>query len=292
MTLLQLILNGVINASIFSILAVGFGIVYRSLRFFYITFGAIYIIAPYMVVAGMNVIGLPMPVSILIGLIIGILIGVLMERAVFLPLERAGATAAVLFVASLALYIIIVNLIALTFGNEIKILSKGLEPTYSIGALILTRIQVIQFFTGGLIVTAFWFIIRNNTLMKGIWAMGETPNLVLALGLPYESMRMILFALSSAFASAASLLVTLELGIDPHVGMRALLTGAVAVFVGGVEVFWGWIGGAVILALLQSFVVWQFSANWNDLITFGILIVTLLFRPQGLFSPKKRREER
>ena len=46
------------------------------------------------------------------------------------------------------------------------------------------------------------------------------------------------------------------------------------------------------LAVLQSIAVWQFSASWNDLITFGILIVTLLFRPQGLFSPKKRREER
>ncbi|MBW2647453.1 MAG: hypothetical protein JRE23_15015 [Deltaproteobacteria bacterium] len=128
--------------------------------------------------------------------------------------------------------------------------------------------------------------------MKGIWAMGETPDLVMVLGLPYKLMRMLIFALSSVFAGIASLLVALDVGIDPHVGMHALLTGAVAVLVGGVDVYRGWIGGAVLLAVLQSIAVWQFSARWNDLITFGILIVTLLFRPQGLFSPKKRREER
>jgi len=289
---LQLILNAIVNASIFSLLAVGFGLVYRSLRFFHIAFGAVYIISSYAVVAGMNMAGFPLFVSLLSGVLIGAIAGVLMDRAVYLPLEKAGATVSVLFIASLGIYIVTVNLIALTFGNELKIILKDIEPSFSFGALMITRIQIIQFFTGWMIITAFWFTIRKNTFIKGIWAMGETPDLVVALGLPYEFMRTVAFVLSSVFAGTASLLVALDVGIDPHVGMHALLIGAVAVFVGGVDVFWGWVGAAVLLALIQNIAVWQFSARWNDLITFGILIVTLLFRPQGLFSPKKRREER
>ena len=290
--LLQLIFNGIVNAAIYSLLAVGFGLVYRSLRFFYIAFGAVYIVASYAVFALANMAGLPLFVSIILGVLIGAIAGVLMDKSVYLPLEKKRASTSVLFIASLGIYILVVSLVALFFGNEIKILSKGIEPSFSIGALVITRMQVVQFFVGWLIVIGFWLIIRKNNLMKGIWAMGETPDLVMVLGLPYKLMRMLIFALSSVFAGIASILVALDVGIDPHVGMHALLTGAVAVLVGGVDVYRGWIGGAVLLALLQSIAVWQFSARWNDLITFGILIVTLLFRPQGLFSPKKRREER
>ncbi|MFQ5901307.1 MAG: branched-chain amino acid ABC transporter permease [Thermodesulfobacteriota bacterium] len=290
--LIQLLLNALVNAAIYTLLAVGFGLVYRSMRFFHIAFGAVYITASYAVIAGVDLSGLPLYLSIIAGVIIGAMTGVVMDRIVYLPLEKRGATAGILFIASLGIYILFVNLIALIFGNEVKILSKGIEPSFSIGSLVITRMQIVQFLVGWMLVIVFWLLIRKNTFMKGIWAMGETPTLVKVLGLPYGFMRTVVFLLSSIFAGVASLLVALDVGIDPNVGMNALLTGAVAVIVGGVDKYWGWIGGAVILAVLQSIAVWQFSARWNDLITFGILIVVLLFRPQGLFSPKKRREER
>jgi len=290
--LLQLLLNAIVNASIYSLLAVGFGLVYRSMRFFHIAFGAVYIIASYAVIAGLAISGFPLIFAIAAGVLVGALSGVVMDKTVYLPLERTGATPNILFIASLGIYILIVNLIALFFGNEVRILLRGIEPSLSIGSFIITRMQIVQFLVGWVIIILFWFIIRKNTFMKGIWALGETPTLVRVLGLPYGLMRTVVFALSSAFAGTASLLIALDVGIDPHVGMQALLTGAVAVIVGGVDVYWGWIGGAIILAVVQSMAVWQFSSRWNDLVTFGILIVVLLFRPQGLFSPRKRREER
>ena len=80
-------------------------------------------------------------------------------------------------------------------------------------------------------------------------------------------------------------------GMDPHVGMHYLLLGSVAVFFGGVDRYWAWGAGAMLLAALQSLAVWKFSAQWTDLVTFGVLIFVLLFRPQGLFGLRKRLEE-
>lgn len=288
----QLFLNAIVNAAIYSLLAVGFGLVYRSLRFFHIAFGAVYVVSSYGVIAVMSTVGFPPYLSVLMGLLIGLAAGLLMEKGVYLPLEKIGASSAVFFIASLGIYIVAVNLVALFFGNDVKVLSSGIEPSMSLGWLVLTKMQLVQFFAGWTIIGVTWAIIRKNNFMRGIWAMGETPDLIRVLGLPYENMRSLILVLSSLFAGIASLLVALDVGIDPHVGMNALLTGAVAVLVGGVETYWGWIGGAVLLAILQGLAVWQFSAKWNDLLTFGALVFTLLFRPQGLFSPKKRREER
>lgn len=289
--LLQLLVNGIINASIYCLLSVGFGILYRSMRFFNITLGAVYILASYTVFASLKWAGFPLGVSIAIGIAAACFFGVITDRVVFYPLEKKGAGGGVLLIASLGIYILIVNLIALVFGNEVKILSKGIEPSFSIAHIIIIRMQAIQFLAGWAIVIILWIVIRKNTLMKGIWAMGKTPALVRVLGLPYKLMRTIVFLLSSAFVGLASILVTLDVGIDPHCGMNAFLIGAVAMIAGGIDTFWGWIGGAVLIALLQSISIWKFSAEWNDLIMFGILIITLLFRPQGLFSPAKRKEE-
>lgn len=293
MTLLfQLILNGLVNAAVFSLLAIGFGLVFRSLRFLHIAFGAVYIVAGYAMFTGLNLLGLSLLLSLFIGVFVAVSLGILVDRSVYLPLQRTGGSGGVLLVASLGIYIFILNFMVLIFGNEVKILTSGIEPSLSIGSLLLTRIQIIQVVTGGVLIASFWLASIKNRFIKAMWAMGENPDLVLVLGVPYHLMRLVLFVLSSLFAGTASILTALDVGMDPHVGMHALLTGAVAVLVGGVEIFWGWIGGAVLLALLQSIAVWQFSAKWNDLITFSILIVVLLIRPQGLFSPRKRSEER
>ncbi len=289
--LLQLVLNAVVNASIYALLAVGFGIVYRSLRFFHLAFGAVYVVAAYGTISVAGHIGMPITLCLFIGLLIGLILSETINRGIYLPLENRGAQSGVLLIASLGIYILTVNAIALVFGNEVKIISRWIEPSYALGTVVITRLQIMQFIVGWSCIAAFWLFTKTNTLMKGIWAMGETPNLVIVLGLPYDLLRTLAFSLSSLFAGIASLLVTMDVGITPYAGMPALLTGAIAVIVGGVDVFWGWILSAIILALLQSLAVWQFSARWNDLITFGLLIATLIFRPQGLFSPKKRREE-
>lgn len=285
---LQLLLNSLVSASIYSLLAIGFGIVYRSLRFFYIAFGAIYLISSFSVYLMLEI---PLFIAVTIGILCTVIIGLASDRIIYLPLERIGIGSGGLLIASLGVYIIMVNCIALIWGNELKLLSKGVEPSLSLGSIIITRIQLIQFILGWGLVILFWLLIRKNIMMKGIWAMGETPTLIKVIGLPYGFMRSLIFILSSFFGGVASLLTTFELGIEPHVGMHALLTGAVAVLVGGIDQFWGWIGGALLLAIFQSIAVWLFASKWIDMITFSIFIFTLIFRPQGLFSPKKRREE-
>jgi branched-chain amino acid transport system permease protein len=73
--------------------------------------------------------------------------------------------------------------------------------------------------------------------------------------------------------------------------MSYLLIATVAVLVGGLNSYMGWVCGAMTLAILQSLVVWKFSARWMDLVTFALLVVILLFRPQGLLARLQRVEE-
>ena len=74
-------------------------------------------------------------------------------------------------------------------------------------------------------------------------------------------------------------------------GMPALLTGAVAMIIGGVQVFEGAVVGAFCLGIMQGLIIWKISARWVDAITFVILILFLVFKSEGLLGKRKRIEE-
>ena len=287
--LLQLLINGLVTGALYALVALAFGIVYRSTKVFHLAMGAIYTSAAYGVYVSLR---WGIVTGIIIGILTALTLGFLIERFVYRPLYRKNSSSGVILIASLGVYIFIVNLIALGFGNEVKILSRGIEPSVTFFGIILTRIQLIQFVTGFFVILIWIILLKKLRFFKGIWAMGDEPGLVQVLGLPLWRLRDAVFLLSSFLVAVSSILIALDVGVDPHVGLPAFLLGAVAVLVGGISNFPGWIISAFIIAELQSLIIWKFSARWNDAITFVVLIAVLLLKPQGIFSVKGRMEER
>jgi branched-chain amino acid transport system permease protein len=103
--------------------------------------------------------------------------------------------------------------------------------------------------------------------------------------------RLFVFGIGSGLAGISAILAGLDVGVTPHIGMPALLISAVALIIGGVGTYHGAIIGAFLLGTLQSLIVWQISAKWTDAITFFLLILFLILRPQGLVGTRRRLEE-
>jgi branched-chain amino acid transport system permease protein len=110
-------------------------------------------------------------------------------------------------------------------------------------------------------------------------------------GVEVSHLRVWIFAVGSLFAGIASCLVAIDVGMDPNVGMPALLVSAVSMIVGGIGIFESAAIGGFLIGVIQSLVVWQISARWQEAVTFALLIVFLLFRPQGVLGRRKRIEE-
>lgn len=288
---LQLLTNGLVNGAMFALLAVAFGLVYRSARVFHIAFAGLFLLGPYASYLASAALGFPVLLSIPIGIVAGGLAGWLIEIALYRPFLVRNATPSAVMVASLGAFVVIVNLIALGFGNEVKTIERGLAQRIVIGPVGVTTIQMWQFLIGGAVLATVGTATARVRSFKVIWAMGEEPGLVPVLGLPLHRYRAIVFALSGALGAVAGCLIGYDVGIDPHMGMSYLLIAAVAVLAGGIDSYKGWILGGFAVALLQSLTVWKFSAKWMDLATFAVLIAVLLFRPQGILGVRKRLEE-
>lgn len=289
--ILQVIANGLVAGCVYALVALGFGLIYKTTRVLHFAHGAVYTASAYAFYFFLIPLSLSPLLSIILAFTVGIILGIATEFFLYYPLYKKGAPFAISFIASMGIYLFLINLIAMLFGNEVKILQPGLEKTYQSFGIILTRTQIIEVLVFVVVFIFFYVFMKKSRFGRLIRALSNNPELATVLGINVRKTRLLVFALGSLLASISGLLVALDIGIDPNIGFQAVLVSAIAVIIGGVDVFGGAVLGAFLLGLIQNITVWKLSARWQEAITFGILIIFLLLRPQGLLSHKKRMEE-
>jgi len=289
--LLQLLANGLVTGCLYAFVALGFGLIYNTTRVFHFAHGAVYTGTAYVFYSVLILLGWPVWLGIILALIAAAFLGIAIEVLVYYPLYRKGSSLSVAMMSSLGVYIVLVNLIAMLFGNETKILRPGVEKTYTIGPVILTRVQVWELLAFIVVVPLLYVFIKKTNLGKIIRAVRDDPDLITVLGVDLRQVRLFIFSLGSVLAGLAACLLALDVGIDPHIGLAAILMAAVAVIVGGVSIFEGAVVGAFLLGLLQNLAIWKIPARWEDTITFIVLLLFLLLRPEGILGRRRRLEE-
>jgi branched-chain amino acid transport system permease protein len=286
----QFIVNGLISGSTYAIVAMGFALIYNTTRIFHFAHGAVYTFGAYIFYTFGRVFGFPFPVAVAFSALLTGTLGLLIDAGMYYPLVRRKSPLLTQLLSSIGLYSVIVNVIAIVFGSDPKTLDVSLQPTYRLGSIVLTQIQLIT-----LLVFVILFVLLVTTLYltrlgRTVRAMRDDPELLTVMGVDQLKTRRIIFFVGSLFAAIAAILTGLDVGIDPYAGIGVFLNAAVALIIGGVGNFKGVAFGALGLGLLQSLVVSQTSTRWQEPVTFVVLILFLLWRPHGLFAPHRRVE--
>lgn len=291
MLVFQLLANGLVTGCAHALVALGFALIYNTTRIFHIAHGAVYAVAAYLFYSFYVLWGIPLTGAAFLTVVGATVLGVLIDEVIHVPLDEQDSSMLIHLLSSLGLYIALVNVIAIFYGNQTTVLSSGVGATYSIGGVILTQIQVATVVVAVVLFIGLVVLLRKTRLGQQLRAMRDDPELISVMGLNPRTLRRVVFGLGSALAAVAAILLGLDVGIDPHIGLAAVLNGAVAVIIGGIGLFEGAAVGALVLGLLQSVAVWQASARWQEAVTFGVLILFLLFRPQGILGKQRRVEE-
>lgn len=290
--MLQFLADGFIAGCIYALIGSSFALIYNTTRTFHFAHGAVYTFSAYVFYTASTVWGWPTWLVIVSTLIMTALLGVAVNEIVYRPLLERESSSLVRLLSSLGAHLIIVNLIVMVYGNEIKVPDVGLRPgVFSWGGVTLSRMQLISAVCCLVIFPGLLLLLSATRLGRVIRAMRDDPELVSTLGISPHNVNRGIFALGSTLVSVAAILRGLDVGIEPNSGMAAFLSGAVVVIVGGIGIFQGVILSGLLVGVIQSFAVWQLSARWQDAITFLVLILFLLFRPQGIMGHRRRAEE-
>jgi branched-chain amino acid transport system permease protein len=296
----QLFTNGIIVGSIYALIALGFALIYRTVRFFHFAHGVVYACGAYLAYAvfsrwlliaseGRNY--LTWVAAVLAGVIGAGIIGVLIDQIVYRPLRKKKAPNLVFLLASFGVFIFIQNLIQLIFGAQILTIRTGpVKEGHHIFGAVITDIQILILVVSSLLVVCLWLFVKKTKLGKAMRAVADDRLAASVVGINPESITLAVFAIGSALAGVAGILVSLETNIEPTMGMNAILKGIIASIIGGIGSIPGAMFGGIFLGLAENLGIWKISAGWKDCIAFVILIVFLLLRPSGIMGVKTQGE--
>ena len=284
----QFLINGLITGVLYSLLAIGFALVYNTTRIFHISAAAIYVFAAYVFYVFAAQLGMPILLSGFISVIITMIISLFTEICVYRPLKRRKATLNVTMIASIGVMTVLINIIAMLFGTDTKVISNLILPTFTFGNIIITTPQMYQMGIGLAVIVIFIVFLTMSQYGLLLRALSADDVLCETLGYSIGKIRIVVFLLSGLFIALASCLTVYDVGLDPHMGMTVLINAMVAMIVGGVGRFGTCVIGGLTLGALQSLVVYQFASNWQNAITFIVLLLLLFLRPQGIAGYKQR----
>jgi len=288
----QLIVNGIIAGSIYVLIAIGFTVIYRTVKFFHFAHGVVYAVGAYLVYTFFVLLGLNSVFSFLLSSGLTALLGVGIDRFVYRPLRNRKASTLIFLIASFGVFIFLQNLLQLIFGAQILTLRTGpvVEGHHFWGAVI-TNTQILIIVAGFILFILCWLFIQKTKFGKAIRAVSDDPLGARVVGINSERIIRGVFAIGSALAGAAGILISLETNIEPTMGMNAILKGIVASIIGGIGSIPGALLGGLFLGLAENLGIWKIQAGWKDTIAFAILIIFLLFRPSGIMGVKTEKEQ-
>jgi len=248
---LQFLTNGLIIGILYGLVAIGFSLVYNTTRIFHIAAAALYVVAGYTFYFSFSILNLSLWLSSLLSLVATILLSVLVEITIYRPLDNKKSSLNVVMIASIGVMIILINIIALLFGNESKVLDHNIQKVYHQAGVIITTPQLLQLIIGGAIILAFVFFSRFSKFGLKIKALSNNNELFAVMGFSIQNIRLLVFALSGVFLALGSCLSTYDVGMTPYIGMPILVNAMVAMIIGGVGRFDACVIGGLILGILE-----------------------------------------
>ena len=284
----QFIINGLITGILYSLLAIGFALVYNTTRIFHIAAAGVYVFAAYMFWFFVAEVGLPIMPASLVAIVLTMVLSLLSELLVYRPLKNKNASLNVAMIASIGTMTVIINTIAMCFGNETKVIENAIYQPLIYGDIIITIPQKYQALIGIVVLIIFLVILQRTNWGLRLRALSVDETLFETLGYDTKVTRIMVFMASGAFIAIASCLTVFDVGLDPNMGMSVLINAIVAMIIGGIGRFSTCILGGLTLGVLQSLTVYQFASNWQNAVTFLVLLLFLFLRPQGIAGYKQR----
>jgi branched-chain amino acid transport system permease protein len=195
-------------------------------------------------------------------------------------------------VSSLGAAVFIVNLIQLVFGAEIYTFPENiygnLPAAINFGStdkpILIRTAQIVIFLVSGLTVAILTYVINYTKIGKALQAVAEDPMTASLLGINPEQYIVLTFFLSGFLGGMAGALVGTSVSIaGPYFGITFGLKGLGVIVLGGLGNIPGAVLGGLVIGLAESFVPSEYS-GYREAISFTLLFLMLLIRPQGLFG--------
>ena len=286
----QVILNGILAGALIGLLALGFTLVVRTARIIHIAHAATYATGGYIGLYLLRTYGTSPFMAACGAMVAAALVSLLVEWGIYRPLRKRNASSLSVFLASLAVVVIVQNAIGLVFGNEINVAQTNFgQGIVSLWGGRITVWQVISILVSASAFCLTSILLQFTKTGKLARAVGSDADLSRVTGVNLDKVLLKMTLYSAVLGGLAGYMIAYDRSITPSSGLNLILLAITAAIVGGVGSVPGALLGGLIVGLTRNLAGWQLPSQWQDAIVFILLLVVLTFRPQGIFGrPMKK----
>ncbi len=295
----QHLLNGLTLGGIYALIALGYTMVYGILKFINFAHGEILMVGAYVGMFAFDFLRGDMPygplmlvvffIAMIIAMIISAVLGMAIEKIAYKPLRKATRLAPLL--SAIGVSFILSNLAAYIWGTKSRKFDYPFDNTaYNIGGVAITPHQILILVVSMILMIGLKLYIDKTRMGKAMRATSLDQDVAALMGIDVNKVISLTFAIGSGLAATAGILVALDFKVYPTMGAMAGLKAFVAAVVGGIGNITGAMVGGILLGLLETFgvAVLGIPQGLKDTIAFGILIIILLVKPEGLLGKAER----
>ncbi|MEW6668973.1 MAG: branched-chain amino acid ABC transporter permease [Thermodesulfobacteriota bacterium] len=282
-TFVQSVVSGILTGSLYAMIGVGLTVIFGVMRIINMAHGDMVMLGMYGAFWALTFFKIDPFLSIILWIPVAFLAGVFIYRFLLRNIVPAGELNTLLFTAGLSLFIANLALVIWTGDYRTIKLGYAIMPLRPFGIAVPIPLAIAFGMAGLITVALYWFLTRTDT-GRAIRATSQEPEAAALMGVKVDRMAIITFALGTALACGAGVLLAPSLYLYPTVGEILVAKCFVIVVLGGLGSVPGAIAGGVLLGLVESLGAVYISVPYKDAIGFIMFLLVLLFRPSGLFG--------
>jgi len=286
--LIQQLINGISLGSIYALIALGYTMVYGIIKLINFAHGDIYMVGAYVAFFATTVLKLSFFPALLLAMIVAALVGVVIERLAYRPLRYAPRIAVLITAIGVSLLleyggILILSPQPRTFPAIFQ------ADVYTFGNIVVNSQQVLILGIALSLMVILTYVVQYTKIGKAMRAVSFDTDAAKLMGIDVDRIISITFAIGSALAAAAGMLVGVYYNsIDPLMGIMPGLKAFIAAVLGGIGVIPGAMVGGILMGIIEALVSGFISSTFRDAAAFAILIIILLCKPSGLLGKNVR----
>lgn len=289
-TLLQQIVNGICQGSVYALIAIGYTMVYGIIKLINFAHCDIYMFGAYAGYFAVCVFRFGFSGTLIFAMLACAILGMLIEKIAYKPLRNSPKVT--LFITTMGVELLLQNLMKtnlLAGPNSLSFPELFPLKSYNVGSVIISNYQIIAVLTTIALCILLQLMVKKTKVGRAMRATSYDSDAAALMGINTNRIISITFGIGSALAGTAGVLVGLLYPkLTPAMGVMPGLKSFVAAVLGGIGIIPGAMFGGVVMGLIETLSKVYISSGLSDAISFSVLIIILLIKPAGLFGKNVR----
>jgi branched-chain amino acid transport system permease protein len=280
--------NGLSLGSIYALIALGYTMVYGIIKLINFAHGDVYMIGAYVGFAATTYANLGFFPALIISMLSCAALGIVIEKVAYKPLRNSSRIA--VLITAIGVSLLLEYVMMFFVGAEVRSYPKVLsDAAITLGTIRVTKQQLYIIVTAVALMILLQFIVHKTKTGKAMRAVSIDPDAAQLMGIRVDRTISVTFAIGSAFAGAAGVLVGIYYNsIDPLMGIMPGLKAFVAAVFGGIGSIPGAMIGGLAIGVMETLVSGYGNSMYRDAAVFAFLIIILIFKPTGLLGKNTR----